>query len=227
VTSSGQRLILTAAHVIEDFGPEALRFWLRPGPLKEKPAADTTDKDVGGYTAGISLPIVEITKDKASDIAVLRLDDSFQLPAEAECYDICKSHEFAHWPEERINGLSLFVFGFPIDNTRFLYTKGENAFRFIGCATLVSDYSAEFNKGTLKKLASPISPEKDFVFEYSGFDLGIGPKGFSGSGVWVIPIYQTKTVWSPDPLMIGVVHRSFEKFKIIAATKLSAFLATS
>jgi hypothetical protein len=76
-------------------------------------------------------------------------------------------------------------------------------------------------------LSSPISPEKDFVFEYSGSELGIGPGGLSGSGVWVIPIDHTKKVWSPDPLLIGVVHRYFRKLEIIAATKLSAFLASS
>lgn len=195
--------------------------------MREKAAADTTAKDVGGYTAGAALPIVEIIRNNESDIAVLRLDDSFRLPAEADCYDVSNSHEFLDWPEDRIEGLSLFVFGFPTDNSHFIYSHGENAFRFIGCATFVCDYSTAFSGSKLKRLSSPISPEKDFVFEYTGCQLGIGPAGFSGSGVWVIPDDQTKMVWSPDPLLIGVVHRYVKKFESIAAAKLSAFLASS
>ena len=227
VASSGHCHILTAAHVIEDFDPGTLRFWLRPGPMKEKRAADMTDEEVGNCTAGITLPIVEVSRDNELDIAVLRLDDSFRLPEEAECYDACKSHDFANWQEDRINGLSLFVFGFPTDNSRFVRKDGETAFRFVGCATHVSDYSSEFNRNTLGRLASPISPAKDFVFEYSGDKLGFDPGGLSGAGVWVIPDDQTKKVWSPDPLLIGVVHRYARTLGAIVATKLPAFLTWS
>ena len=227
VVSGGHRRIVTAAHVVEDFGPDTLRFWLRSGPMKYKRAAEMTDEEIGDWTTGFVLPIVEICRDKESDIAVLRLDDTFQLPVEAECYDVRKSHDFASWPEDRINELSLFVFGFPTDNSRLVRVEGEKAFRCVGCATHVSDYSTEFNEGTLRRLSSPISPEKDFAFEYSGVKLGIDPGGLSGAGVWVIPDDQTKKVWSPDPLLIGVIHRYARRLEAIVATKLPAILVWS
>jgi hypothetical protein len=225
--NNGQHLILTATHVIEDCDPHTFRFWLRPGPMKEKPAAETTHRDIGGYTTGISLPVVEITKFNDLDIAIITLDSSYQLPTEADYYDIYKSIDFTNWQENRIDKLSLFVFGFPVGNSRIISFNETSALRFIGCASFASEYSTEYNNNKIRQLASAISNNNNFVFEYTGTESGISPDGFSGSGVWVLPYDPSKEIWSSDPLLLGVIHRYVKKFNIIAATKLSAFLASS
>jgi hypothetical protein len=56
-------------------------------------------------------PIVEIRTDPGTDIAVLTIVDSFVLPDGAEFYHLPKSHEFAVWPDERLDDTSILIGG--------------------------------------------------------------------------------------------------------------------
>jgi hypothetical protein len=224
VSIAGDRCVLTAAHVIGDSKQDALRFWLRPGPIIEKAAHSTTDAEVGGYTAGVQLPIIDASINLTTDVAILKLDSSFRLPESAEFYDISNSHEFLAWPKHRVDGVSLFLFGFPTDNSRPVGTVGNNTFYFLGCASLVSEYSADLNSTAWARLPSAVSPDKDFVFKYGAYSENIGPRGFSGGGVWVFAYDPKQMIWRPDPLLIGVTHSHFAKSGLLAATKLSAII---
>lgn len=220
-----ERYIVTAAHVIGDSKPDTIRFWFRPpAPIQEKPAISTTNAEIGGYTAGIHLPIVEVGLDPATDIAILKLEASFCLPDGSDSFNVLKSLELMKWPEEKLDGLSLVLFGFPTDNSRPVHTIGNNTFHFLGCATHVSHYSVDLNRTAWSKLSSTVSPNKDFVFEYGLNSENIGPRGFSGSGVWVLASDPGNSIWKPDPLLIGVTHTHFAKYGLLAATKLSAIL---
>ena len=225
ISSNGERYILTAAHVIAKSTPDTLRFWLRSAaPIREKAAILTTNEEVGAYTAGITIPFVDMTQDHATDIAVLRIDHSFQLPDGSAFYDISSSHEFASWPEKSMDGLSLFMFGFPTDNSRLVQVEGCRAFHFLGCASLISEYSVDLNLSAWKKLSSSVSSAKHFVFKYGTYDKGIGPHGFSGAGIWIVADNPSRLVWNAEPILIGVSHKSFPISGLIAATKLPSII---
>lgn len=101
---------------------------------------DVTDAEIafGRYTSGSTFPITTIIEDAAADLALLKIDPAFELPGAAEYYDLRKSNDFKNWPVEQLDGLSLFMFGFPIDNSRPLLTVGNRTFYFIGCAPLTT-----------------------------------------------------------------------------------------
>jgi len=225
ISSQDKLYILTAAHVIGDSPAERIRFWFRPTtPIKERPAADTTDADVGGYHIGTVLPIDEIQMFPDKDIAILALSGRFTPPDGSEAYHIASSQDVVNWPEQVLDGLSLVVFGFPTDNSRAIARVGDNIFFYIGCASLVSDYSSNLNSTAWPRLPSSLSREKDFVFAYSSYSEEIGPRGFSGAGVWVLRNDPKNPIWRADPMLIGVTHKHFKGSNLLAATKLSAII---
>jgi len=178
VANGKDRYVLTAAHVIEGVDLAKIRFWLRPpAPMIEKAAIVTTNEEVGRMTVGKLIPIVEVLTDTKTDIAVLKIDDAFVLPEGAEMYQLAKSHEFAVWPEQSFDELSLFLFGFPVDNARPLQTVGNNTFCYLGTASLLSHYSFDLNATGFKKLPSTFSSDKDFLIEYSGIGENMLQRG--------------------------------------------------
>jgi len=116
---AGEKFILTAAHVVGDSNLEEIRFWMRPPkPIQERAAVDTTNSEIGGFSLGVQLPIVDILKNLGTDIAALKLDSSFVLPKAVEAYDVRKSHQFMNWDDGKLDGLSPVLFGFPVANSR-------------------------------------------------------------------------------------------------------------
>jgi S1-C subfamily serine protease len=121
ISSGPDRYILTASHVIEGAQPNEMRFSCRPSaPIMEKAAKDVTDAEIGAwnFTMGYKFPISNVVEDRDADIALLKIDPAFGLPGAAEYYDIDKSREFKSWPVQALEGLSLFLYGFPVDNSR-------------------------------------------------------------------------------------------------------------
>jgi hypothetical protein len=225
ISANGGRFILTAAHVIENADPQSLRFWLRPpAPIVEKAAINTTDAEVGKYSLGDNIPVRITNIDKQTDIAVLEIGPSFVMPEGPELYDIRQSHEFASWPEEKLDGVSLFLFGFPVDNSRPVIVEGNLVGKFLGTASLITEYSKEINANAWTNLSSQLSPHKDFLFKYGTYEEGIEPYGFSGCGVWVMPGDATSPIWRPAPLLVGVSHSYLKKSGLLCGTKLSAII---
>jgi hypothetical protein len=223
ITDGVDRYVLTAAHNIQDVDIEGVRFWLRPNKgIIEKAAQDTTTKEVGRPTVGFSLPIVETRIDPKRDIALLRIDNSFVLPEGPEVYHLGRSFEFSHWPEEQLDGISTLMFGFPVANSRLLHTVGNNTFCFLGAANMLSRYSIRTNADKFKGLSNSVSPDTDFLLEYTGED--IDPHGFSGCGVWIPTDTQGRKVWTSDPVLIGVSNQYFRRSNLISATKLPAIV---
>lgn len=218
------RFVLTAAHVIEGSNPAEIRFWLRPPkPMVEKAAADTQNSEIGGFTLGEQLPIADIWFDPKNDVAAIKLDAAFALPEAAELYDTRRSYEFMSWEDKKLDGLSLVLFGFPIANSREVFIESNRSFRFLGCATHLSEYSLDLNKTAWSGLSSKYSPSKDFVFKYHGSD-DLTPQGFSGGGVWVLAESPERAVWRPEPILIGLVHHYAPKAGLLIASKLPAFV---
>ncbi len=221
----GQKFILTAKHVLGKSTPDELRFWLRPPTaMRDKAAKDTTNEEVGDFTIGEKLPIVDAQLDEVRDVSALRLDPNYTPPDGPEFYDMRRSLPFMKWDEQRLDELSLLMFGFPIDNSREVTTEGGWKFMFTGCAEHLSNYSAELNTKIWPKIGSKFSRDKDFAFTYNGDTEEYKPHGFSGCGVWVLGETPSAPVWAPDPIMIGIVHNWLPKSGILLALKLPAFI---
>jgi hypothetical protein len=225
ITDGTHRFILTAAHVIKDVDMAGVKFWLKPNAaLIEKAAREATIKDVGRLTVGTSIPIVEALTDFTKDITILRIANEWSVPDGAQTHHIGRSFEFANWPEQQLDGISIMMFGFPVANSKPLHTIGNNTFCFLGAASMLSGYSSKTNAEKFKGLSSDVLPEKDFLFEYTGVGDNIDPHGFSGCGVWVPTDTQGRRVWASDPVLIGVTNKYFRKANLISATKLPAIV---
>ena len=225
VLLDGQKFILTARHVLGESTPDELRFWLRPpSAMRDKAAKDTTNEEVGGFTIGVKLPIVDAQLDKMRDVAALRLDPNYILPEGPEFYDMRRSIPLMNWDEQELEGLTLLMFGFPSDNSREVAIEGNRRFMFMGCAEHMSNYSADLNARIWARLSSQFSREKDFVFTYNGDTEEYKPRGFSGCGVWVLGETPNAPVWTPDPIMVGIVHNWVPKLEMLIALKLPAFI---
>ena len=202
-----ERFILTAAHVVGDSNSEEIRFWMRPpGPIQERAAADTTNSEIGGFTLGVQLPIIQILKNPEADFAALKLDSSFVLSEGTEAYDVRKSQEFMKWEDAKLGGLSLVLFGFPVGNSKEVAVHGNRTFRFLGCASHLSRYSLDLNNTAWSRLSSKHSKSRDFAFKYHEPLDDLEPHGFSGGAVWALGDAPNATIWRPDPILIGVVH---------------------
>ncbi|MGA3081300.1 MAG: hypothetical protein ABSD44_07955, partial [Terracidiphilus sp.] len=185
---------------------------------------DTTNEEVGGFTIGERLPIVDAQLDEVRDVAALRLDPNYTLTDGPEFYDMRRSLPFMKWDEQELDELTLLMFGFPIDNSREVITEGNRKFMFMGCAEHLSNYSAELNAEIWARIGSKFSREKDFAFTYNGDTEEYKPNGFSGCGVWVLGETPNAPVWTPDPIMIGIAHNWVQKLGILLALKLPAFI---
>ena len=119
VACDAGKFVLTAHHVIADARPSEIRFWCRPSAsIVEKAAKDITDAEMGRVTAGIQFPVQELIVDAEADVAVLQLDPNFAPPEPSVFYDLPESRPFATWPEDQLEGISMFFFGFPVENAR-------------------------------------------------------------------------------------------------------------
>jgi hypothetical protein len=212
------RFVLTAEHVIRNVLAIDMRFWCRPSTgMIEKSAKQATVAEIGRLTAGVHFPIEKITADVQADLALLHLPVAFDLPPPLEFLKLSSPRTFVDWDEEKLNGLSMLYFGFPVDNSRPLSTAGNRTFFFIGTAYQVCEYDRELNSTAWNRLPSKFSAQKDFLLNYDAEDK---PYGFSGCGVWIIAMDATNQIWSPDPLLIGVVHDFMPKSSLLVATKL-------
>jgi hypothetical protein len=227
VLVNGERFIFTAEHVIRGCKPADIRFWMRPSaPIKEKAAADLQIPEIARLTLGVQLPIVDISANKRTGIAALKLDPSFVLPEAADVYDIGHSREFMSWEDKKIDTLSIVLVGYPVANFKELFAEGNRSFRYLGCASHLSEYSVELNNTAWSRLGSEYSQSKDFVLKYFGFsdDDFVNPKGFSGGAVWVLGEHPGRTVWSPAPIFVGVVHDYAPQSDLLIATELPALI---
>jgi len=224
VSANGEHFVVTAAHVVKGVDAQAIRFWVRPpAPIIERSAKNLTPAEIGRLTAGKSFPIEGIDADAAADIAAIKIASNFRLPAPNQFYDLGRSIEFADWSDDKLDGLSLIYFGFPVANSLPIGQVKDRDFHYVGCAHGMVHYEKTVNTEAWKDLPSSYFPEKDFLLEYST-QQSIDPQGLSGCGVWIASVNPNSSVWSSEPILIGVVRHYFRRQGLLAATKVSHFL---
>ena len=224
ISYRGKHLVLTAEHVIRGAVPSEVRFWCKPSaPLVEKPARDVTERELKKLTPGVNFPIETVAADAEIDLALLAIKPGFQLPGSGALFDLSQSRVLTH-PSTKLDGLSLLCFGFPVDNARTLASKGNRRLNFLGCTSNVCNYDPDLNAELWSRVSSSISSDRNFLLKYNPAEEAINPPGFSGCGVWINAVSDRELVWSPEPLLIGMVHRYVEKFSVLIATNLSTVL---
>lgn len=232
IASGQERYVLTARHVIKDVLKDGafgrIRFLCRPpAPIIERAATDVTDAEIAAakFTLGTPFPVETVVEDSGVDVALLKIDPTFQLPGAAEYYDLRRSGDFKSWPAAAIlEGYSLFMYGFPTDNSRPLHTEGNDTTYFLGSASYHVNYSSETNTKHWAKLSkNKFSAETDFLLDYAQ-SQGITGHGFSGAGIWVGTDVKNRLVWGSDPALVGMAFRSIEAPPLIAAAKLPTIL---
>jgi len=82
------------------------------------------------------------------------------LPEPAEFYQLAKSHDFATWPEEKLDDVSLHIFGFPTANARPIEATKHGTLYFLGVASMLVHYSASLNETGFKALDHSVSKER-------------------------------------------------------------------
>jgi hypothetical protein len=175
-------------------------------------------------TAGIDFPVSEILRERRTDLALLRLTPSFQPPEPCQYLDLADAATSGPWDDKDLDGKSLLYFGFPIDNSKLLGTRGDRNFYFVGCAHSFCHYDAKLNSEIWSSLESALRPDKDFALKYNAPEGNINPAGFSGSGVWTAGERNTRGVYSWYVRPIGVIHRYHRKHSLLIATKLPLIL---
>jgi hypothetical protein len=228
ISYRGKRYVLTAEHVITGTTIETIRFWFRPPQaITVKAAKDTTDAEIGEAKVGLLVPIVGFSTSTVADIAILEIDPKFEMPVGAEFYDVSKSAPFSKWQPEELEGLTLFIFGFPTDNSRAFDRVGNSVRRFLGATIFLSKFDlATTAPPSWKGLASSIDPSKDFLFSYTIPDVeSIQPRGFSGGGVWIASDTAGRPLWTSEPRLIGVIHTYFKSRGLIAASQMPVVLS--
>jgi hypothetical protein len=192
----------------------------------DRAAKDASPAELGKGTVGDLMPIVAHSASAAGDIAVLEIDSRFELPPGTEVYDLSMSAPFGDWQPQKIDGLSLFVFGFPIENSRTISKIGNKERRYLGTAWFQSQYREEINAPEKwSSITSKFDASKDFLFEYNAPDYGVmHPGGFSGSGVWAVSEAIGRPVWTSEPVLLGVTHTYIERRGLLVATKMPLIL---
>lgn len=221
----GKRYVLTAEHVITGAAIETMRFWFRPPrAMIDKAAKDASPAELGKGTVGDLVPIVAHSTSDVADLALLEIDPRFELPPGTEVYDLSMSASFGAWQLQAIDGLSLFVFGFPIENSRTISKIGNKERRYLGTAWFQSQYREEINApDKWSSITSKFDASKDFLFEYNAPDYGVmHPGGFSGGGVWAVSEAPGRPVWTSEPVLLGVVLRYFKRRGLLAAAQVPA-----
>jgi hypothetical protein len=154
--------------------------------------------------------------DEIRDVAALRLDPNYTLPNGPEFYYMRRSVPLMKWDEKELDELSLLMVGFPIVNSREVTTEGNRKFMFMGIAEHLSNYSADLIRIFGRKLNRSFHGTRTSHSPTTGTRRNIRPDGFSGCGVWVLGETPTAPGWTPDPIMIGIVHNKVRKLGIFS-----------
>jgi len=219
VSDGGRRFVLTAEHVVRGVALDDIRIWFRPSSaIVEKDARSAVPKDFGGFTFGESVPFVRAGFVSERDLAYLEIPSSYVIPHHCLPYDLCKSESFVRWPDERLDGVTVICYGFPVQNSLEI-TTSNGVFNALGSVFHECNYDRKLNDTEWKFLASEFSSAKDFLIAYPDSDY-VYPKGFSGCGVWAVGGEEVESrVWQPDPLLMGVARSFVPTRGLLVASK--------
>ncbi len=190
--------VLTAEHVVKGAHTSELRFFIPPSTsLVEHSMRDGIPKDFAFPSAGDILKLSRRPfSDSANDVIAMPLAPTPLIP------DYMKAFRIEKAVDAISDGASVLVIGFPVDNSTLHREVPGHRWMALG---LTSEHARYFElQQTAFTLHSSFQNQRHFVFEYTRENGGITPPGFSGGGAWCVANVTT-TVWTPQPVLVGVV----------------------
>jgi hypothetical protein len=208
-TWKGQKLILTAEHVIGDAQPDRLAFLLRVDDALNWEGTGKPAKVV----QRVQLPIETIIRDKKNDLAVAVLRAKLLTHSRMQFCELPRQLKRSR--TVRGKG-SLILHGFPKDQQYAISeSKTSNASirQFVAQPIILPVTIAGHPS---KPLSSHYDPDRDVLVHYEPpRDLNMKPHGFSGAAVWCQRSRQSGPIWTPCPMMFGLQTRAYMTSKLL------------
>jgi hypothetical protein len=207
-TWKGQKLILTAEHVIGDTQPDRLAFLLRVDDALNWEGMGKPAKIV----QRVPLPIETIVRDKKNDLAAIVL--RAELPTDSRMQFCELPRQLKRSRNLRSKG-SLILHGFPKDQQ---YAISERKVSNASIRQLVAQPIILPVKiaPPPTRLLSHYDPARDVLVHYEPpGELNMKPYGFSGAAVWCQRSRQSGPIWTPCPMMFGLQNRAYMTSKLL------------
>lgn len=216
----GHSLILTADHVLKSKESDNLAFLLRVDDAINWEGDRAPEKVV----RRISLPIDRILRCKEHDLAAIVLRSS-----ELSRFRI----QFCELPNQLMKRRALrrkgalILLGFPYDCVFPIAERETPNLSVHYLAAKPTILHATLAGPPSKPLASSYDPERDVLVKYDPTDPNMKPYGLSGAAAWCDRIRRSGSVWTPEPMLFGVVTHALmtsRLLQIVGASTIREFL---
>jgi len=205
----GQKLLLTAKHVVEGATRKDIHFFLRqdrPIDWNTRPSRPTVEQ-------AVVLAIHEIVRCPSEDLAcvVLAANESGRR---LEFIDLPR--DFGDVPPD---GSATLIQGAPTDKA-IAIAEGQrpNGQRWRSLALQLSGCWAVVTAEVPRFFPSSFDLTRHFLLHYDPAEEGSLPHGFSGTGVWYRR-QRNGSVWSADPVLAGVQTSWHRESKLMIAVR--------
>ena len=202
VAYAGHFLIVTAKHVLKGIPRQELMFCPKAagGLVRNKPGE--TKRFTNLMTAR-KFATRDVHSVAGRDMAVIELDE---LPSNAPFLQFFQLIESSILSPE--NGAEVLLLGYPSDVAQEIQNR-----TIFGTA---SEFGEVVDHRLVGKKLSGFDSNSHLLVKYSLEQYGIGPHGFSGSGVWLHqdPIDQC---WYPNLRLTGITLTYYKDNKLIKA----------
>ena len=219
----GQRLILTADHVVANAEPDGLAFLLRVDDAIKWEGSGNSEKVV----RRVPLPVERIIRCKEHDLAAIVLRSPELSNTRLQFCELPK--QLMKRRTLRRKGV-LILLGFPVDR-QFTISEVRSANAFINySAARPTILHATIASLPSKPLSSRYDPERDVLVDYKPYDPKMRPHGFSGSAAWCDRLRRGRALWAAQPMIFGVQTSAFmvpKLLQIVGAPTVNEFLETS
>jgi hypothetical protein len=209
----GQKLVLTAKHVLQDAGSADIAFLPRSATALgwESPG------NIEGVVERVTVGIEKVVRCQWEDLAAIVLDGDGADTLNVEFCELPKRLAV----DETISGSgSVLIIGFPVDQT---FRVSES--RVPGHTTVIMACPCESFWGELVKepegaLDSSYDPDRHLLIRFEPRSEGLRPFGYSGAAVWCDPA-RREAIWTANPLLLGIQTHTYEKSGLVRAVRAS------
>jgi hypothetical protein len=209
----GQRLILTAKHVLEDARPQDIEFLPRSGTAIRWDSPGKID----GVVRRISVGIQRVERCRWEHLAAIVLEPPGSGVLNVEFCDLPRRLAVDSTIDS--NG-SVLVIGFP-SNQIFAASESKEQNRTITMMACPCDSFWGEPTGTPESaLDSGYDPERHLLIRFQSGSEDWKPHGYSGAAVSCDPRNKAP-IWTPNPLLLAIQTHAYPRLGIVRATRSS------
>ena len=206
----GQKLILTAAHVLEGADKADIQFLPRgTGRIEWADEANRT------RTERVALEIEKIVQCAWEDLAAVVLGENVPESVNIRFCDLPQK-----FSEPPVKG-NVVVLGYPYDQALVVDRSREGDTMVHKQAAKSDGFRGEVV--TTRRLLSGFDAERHFLVKFYPSSPGGKPQGYSGAGVWRTDTSETASgVWSADPLLTGIETHGYADSGLLRVVRSSS-----